>query len=127
MRIRSSTTVVLALFAGAALPAFAQQQADDARYVGSAACEECHRQGYRRFESTKMAKVFFEAPRNALEAKGCEACHGPGRDHVEKERERDQARTLGVAYTGPKSSEFIIRLGKDSPLSGREQNAHPAP
>ena len=123
MRRPFPTPMVLALFAGMALAAPPDKQVDESLYVGSKTCEECHRQGYRRFEATKMAKVFFEAPRNPLESRGCEACHGPGREHVQKERERDQARTMGIAYTGPKSSEFIVRLGKDSPLSVRERNA----
>ncbi|MBI3680628.1 MAG: DmsE family decaheme c-type cytochrome [Acidobacteria bacterium] len=96
---------------------------DESQYVGSQICEECHRQGYRKFGATKMARVFFEAPRSALESKGCEACHGPGREHVQKARERDRARELGVPYEGPKSSEFIKQLGKDSPMPARAQNA----
>jgi DmsE family decaheme c-type cytochrome len=91
-------------------------------YVGTKTCEECHKQGYRRFSATKMAKVFFDAPRNELESRGCEACHGPGAEHVEKAREHDRARAAGTVYSGPPSGQFIVRLGKDSPLSGREQN-----
>ena len=91
-------------------------------YVGSNTCEECHKQGYRRFAATKMARVFFEAPRNELEARGCEACHGPGAEHVEKAREHDRARESGVAYQGPPSGQFILRLGKDSTLPVRDQN-----
>ena len=113
---------VLGLLTGVWLPAPAQQ-ADNSQYLGSAECEECHRQGYRRFQTTKMAKVFFDAPRNQLESRGCEACHGPGREHAQAERERDRARARGVPYEGPKSSEFITRFGKDAPLSARAQNA----
>ena len=67
--------------------------------------------------------MFFEAPRNELESKGCEACHGAGREHVEAARAHDVAREKGVTYQGPRSSDFIIRLGKDAPLSTQEQNA----
>src|SRR5689334_7630657 len=79
-------------------------------YVGSNTCEECHRQGYKRFAITKMAKVFFEAPRNEIEAKGCEACHGPGAEHVERARARERARAQGVAYSGEASGRFIMRF-----------------
>ena len=99
------------------------QNANSSGYVGSSTCEECHRQGYRRFSSTKMAKVFFDAPRNELETKGCEGCHGPGAEHVEKAREHDRARALGVKYDGPASGEFIFKFGKESPRSTREQTA----
>ncbi len=91
-------------------------------YVGSDTCEECHRQGYRRFAATKMAKVFFEAPRSELERRGCEACHGPAREHVEAAREHDRARAEGRVYSGPASGRFIMRFGKESPLSVRDQN-----
>ena len=99
------------------------QSAAESPYVGSNTCEECHRQGYRRFSATRMAKVFFDAPRNELEARGCEACHGAGREHVEKAREHDRARAAGVAYVGPPSGQFIFKFGKDSPRSAGEQTA----
>jgi DmsE family decaheme c-type cytochrome len=113
--------VVLALLAGVLLwvPA---QCADVSQYVGSKACDECHHQGYRKFALTKMAKVFFDAPRNELEQQGCEACHGPAQEHVEAARAHDRARASGIAYQGPPSGQFILRFGKDSPLSARDQN-----
>jgi hypothetical protein len=91
--------LALLLLAGV-LPVSAQR-ADQFQYVGSNTCEECHRQGYRRFASSKMARVFFEAPRNELEARGCEACHGPGRDHVEAARAHDAARAAQTTYLRP--------------------------
>ena len=103
------------------MPSAWGQQANSP-YVGTKTCEECHKQGYRRFSLTKMAKVFFDAPRNDLEAKGCEACHGPGREHVDAARAHDSARERGVAYDGPPSGQFILRFGKESPLSTNEQN-----
>src|ERR1035437_7217616 len=117
--------LALALLAGGAVPLFAQpaqQAADASPYAGSNACEECHKQYYRKFAISKMAKVFFEAPRNELESRGCEACHGPAREHIATEHARDAARAAGTTYKGPKSSEFIIRFGKDVPLSMEEQS-----
>ncbi len=99
------------------------QSANVSDYVGSTTCEECHRQGYRRFSATKMAKAFFESPKSELEAKGCEACHGPGREHVEAARAHDRARAQGVAYQGPASGHFILRFGETSPLSAEEKSA----
>lgn len=53
-----------------------------------------------------MGKVLLVAPRTELETRGCEACHGPGRVHVESGG----------------SLESIIRFGKDSSASGTAQN-----
>ncbi len=116
------TLLLLAWLPGLALSAWGQTAGESA-YVGSNTCEECHKQGYRRFSSTKMAKVFFVAPRNELESRGCEACHGAGREHVEAARAHDRARAAGQVYNGPASGQFILRLSKDSPLSVSEQNA----
>ena len=115
---------VLALLAGATLCASALCAGDTPpQYAGTKTCEECHQQGYKRFAATRMARVFFEAPRNELEALGCEACHGPGQEHVAVAREHDRARERGIAYQGPPSGQFILRLGKDSTLPVRDQNA----
>jgi DmsE family decaheme c-type cytochrome len=118
----SSKPPVLALLAGVILSASALSAGGVQSYIGSNACEECHKQGYKRFAATKMARVFFEAPRNELEKQGCEACHGPGREHADAAREHDRARERGIAYQGPPSGQFILRFGKDSPLPVRDQN-----
>ena len=118
--LRFTRLLLLAAMPGLTGVAWAQS-ANASAYVGSSACEECHRQGYRRFSATKMAKAFFESPKSDLEAKGCEACHGAGREHVEAAKAHDRARTQGVAYQGPASGQFILRFGKTSPLSAQEQ------
>jgi hypothetical protein len=98
MKYLSKPLLLLAL-AGGLLSVWAQAP-DQSGYVGSNTCEQCHRQGYRRFAATKMARVFFGAPQNQLEAKGCEACHGPRREHVEAAREHDRARAAGFRIRG---------------------------
>jgi DmsE family decaheme c-type cytochrome len=82
------------------------QAADDPQYVGSEACKACHRNQYEKFTHTRMGKVLLNAPRTPLEAKGCEACHGPARAHVENGG----------------SLEAIVRFGKSSNRSAEEQN-----
>ena len=121
MKYLSKPLLLLAL-AGGLLSVWAQAP-DQSGYVGSNTCEQCHRQGYRRFAATKMARVFFGAPQNQLEAKGCDACHGPGREHVEAAREHDRARAAGIPYQGPSAGKFVLGFGKDARLSVSEQNA----
>jgi DmsE family decaheme c-type cytochrome len=79
----------------------------DGDYVGSDTCVTCHQDQERRFKNTIMGKV-MQHPRNPLEARGCESCHGPGRAHVE---------------AGGSKETIAIRFGKDSPNSVAEQNA----
>ena len=52
-------------------------------YAGSKACLDCHSKELTHFGETTHSKVFFKNPRTALERLGCEACHGPGKAHVE--------------------------------------------
>ena len=52
-------------------------------YVGEARCVACHALEQEHWAHTVHAKIFRSNPRNPLEAKGCEACHGPGAKHLE--------------------------------------------
>src|SRR6266545_8039320 len=51
-------------------------------YVGSDTCTTCHDDEGRRFQGTVMGKAFAH-PRTSEEKLGCEACHGPGKAHVD--------------------------------------------
>ncbi len=54
----------------------------DSDYVGSEACKDCHEAYYNRFiKSVHGKKAIPGAPINR---DGCESCHGPGAQHVEK-------------------------------------------
>jgi DmsE family decaheme c-type cytochrome len=44
-------------------------------------CGTCHSQEDKHFNNTVHAKAFAN-PKNSLEAKVCEACHGPGSKHT---------------------------------------------
>lgn len=51
-------------------------------YVGWEVCQGCHIAQVTAWKETKMGKVMLGKPRNDLEAKACEACHGGAREHV---------------------------------------------
>jgi formate-dependent nitrite reductase cytochrome c552 subunit len=52
-------------------------------YVGSEACKDCHEDQFKAFSHTSHAKL---ANISSWRGKvtGCEACHGPGKAHVEE-------------------------------------------
>ena len=52
-----------------------------ATYTGQAVCGQCHSLEDKHFAGTMHAKVFAN-PKSTLQAKVCEACHGPGSNHV---------------------------------------------
>ncbi len=56
---------------------------DESQYIGTETCRKCHEKQYQKLKDTKMGMLIFFNPRNAIEARGCEACHGPGRFHSE--------------------------------------------
>ncbi len=83
-----------------------QQAVDESQYIGSEACQTCHDASFQSWKNTAMGKAFLDHPKTQLERKGCEACHGPGRAHLES----------GGDVTA------IKRFGEKAPLSVPEQN-----
>jgi hypothetical protein len=55
-----------------------------AGYVGAETCKGCHEEAFRKFEATRMGRLFLKQPRNTAERLACENCHGPGQKHVEE-------------------------------------------
>lgn len=69
------TALLLVFLAGQAVAA-------EATYVGEQACAGCHVTENKNFGHTLHAKVFRQNPKNEAEKQVCEACHGPGSNHV---------------------------------------------
>ena len=81
---RTLATLLGAAAAAAFTPPAAANPAH-AEYVGEKACIKCHDVEAKHFGDTIHAKVFRQNPRNAREARVCEACHGPGSLHVPRD------------------------------------------
>jgi len=79
----------------------------NATYVGSQVCMGCHFDKAEQFGKTPMGRVFLQNPRTAQEKLGCEACHGPGSDHVQAGGGRNHA---------------IVSFRVDSPLPIKQRN-----
>ncbi len=62
-------------------PRLAPQQ-PESPYVGSETCKMCHEDLYAHFARTAHF-LTISSPKYMESEKGCEACHGPGREHVE--------------------------------------------
>ena len=59
---------------------------DPALYVGPETCQACHDEIYKQFETTPHFTTTIEGKLEAHkgpEWHGCEACHGPGKEHVD--------------------------------------------
>lgn len=63
----------------ATAPAKATQ---DSEYVGSEACKTCHEDIYKNFETTRHFVTTLDTKKGPA-WQGCEACHGPGKEHAD--------------------------------------------
>ena len=53
-----------------------------ATYVGEAVCIACHKPQGDQFMHTVHAAAFRQNPKSELQQRSCEACHGPGSNHL---------------------------------------------
>jgi len=62
------------------------RQTDPALYVGAETCKTCHDEVYAQFEKSPHFATTMEGKLEAHDGPewhGCEACHGPGKEHVD--------------------------------------------
>ena len=59
---------------------------DPGLYVGSDTCKTCHEEIYTHFATTAHFATTMDSKldsQKGVEWHGCEACHGPGKEHVD--------------------------------------------
>jgi DmsE family decaheme c-type cytochrome len=59
-----------------------ERPTDPSLYVGSETCKTCHEDIYKNFETTPHFVTTLDTKKGPG-WHGCEACHGPGKEHVE--------------------------------------------
>ena len=69
-----------------------------ATYVGEAVCIACHAPQNSQFSHTVHAAAFRLNPNDDLQQKSCEACHGPGSNHIKNPADRANRPSL-VGFT----------------------------
>lgn len=69
-------------------------------YVGERECFACHKQIKADYQIDRHGRVFTNAPGNDLQARGCEACHGPGAAHLEAVDKEEQDLKIENFKTG---------------------------
>ena len=104
-------------------------------YTGSSSCQECHEEAYNTWKSSKHAGEFKTDQENSqtcnlchstgssatnrvpLEMNvGCEACHGPGKEHVSSEGDPEKtvktvsADICGRCHNGNRSDDMTCIL-----------------
>jgi predicted CXXCH cytochrome family protein len=95
--LRTWLLLAVLLLAGGLAPPRAHAIPPEAKYVGEKTCIKCHDVEARHFGHTVHASAFRQNPRNDLERRVCEACHGPGSLHAERGSEKK--RELLVGFT----------------------------
>lgn len=55
---------------------------DQSQYIGAETCKTCHEDIYKGFEATPHFVTTLDTKKGP-EWQGCEACHGPGKEHVD--------------------------------------------
>jgi DmsE family decaheme c-type cytochrome len=93
---------------------------DPGLYVGSDTCKTCHEDLYTHFATTAHFATTMDAKLDAhkgVEWHGCEACHGPGKEHVDGGGDKSKIFTFKDA-TPQQTSARCLRCHQDS----HEQN-----
>jgi predicted CXXCH cytochrome family protein len=94
------------------------QKADASKYAGANTCKTCHEEEGKSFEEGPHSKT-NPTKHTGPQWQGCEACHGPGKEHAESadpskiirfpslSREEASKRCLGCHEFGEEHANFL--------------------
>jgi DmsE family decaheme c-type cytochrome len=83
-----------------------ERPTDPSLYVGSETCKTCHEEIYKGFASTPHFQTTTDNKRGPA-WQGCEACHGPGKAHVESGGDTSKIYTFKGATAGESSARCL--------------------
>lgn len=107
LKLLKLSIVAMALFS---IPTIAASN----EYLGDRECYACHKDIKKVYLNDMHGKIFTSNPRNSLEKKGCEACHGAGAAHKDAADRADKGEkvSLEVALPLKKGPEFTAENNK---------------
>ncbi len=82
---------------------FAQAKPED--YIGDEMCAECHKSAHASAGNSPHA-LYVQNPKNPIDKRGCQACHGPGGLHIAHLKEEDKPFENVISYTKAKPEEI---------------------
>ncbi len=111
--IRAIAFLLATLFPLAALTQGANPEpaAEPATHVGEKVCAGCHDAATKQFGHTLHAKVFLLNPRNEMEGQVCEACHGPGSNHIKNPVDRNALVSFTREWGTPVDKQNEVCMG----------------
>ena len=107
--LRRTALAAIGTILALALSTAARAIPPEATYVGEKTCIKCHDVEAKHFGHTQHARVFRQNPRNELEGRVCEACHGPGSLHAVRGSEKIRENLVG--YTRDWGSPVEVQNG----------------
>ncbi len=112
---------VLLLFGLACAPAIGAGQEEG--FVGSAVCRNCHAKTWTTFHRNPHY-ASLASGREPRERTGCEACHGPGKAHIEAQGGKDNLRSFARLETRETVEACLVCHGRDAELRGARHSRH---
>lgn len=91
-------------------------------FVGSAVCIACHKDPAQTFNRTVHSEILLQA--HSSNSKGCETCHGPGRQHAESGGKKELIQNPAL-FSPRKNTELCLPCHKGViQASGWKASAH---
>lgn len=114
---------VLALLIFLIVPALLY--AEESGYIGQKECLACHKQVKDSYFNGPHGKLFTPEKGQELQAKGCEACHGPGEAHtVAVDREEKDLKIEAFKASAPGANRMCLACHEKGKVSFWQGNGH---